>query len=58
MAKRRMSELRHDDFVPGTPAERLALVWDLTREILSLSRQYDIERRLQRHVTHLIRREG
>ena len=54
----RMSDLRNDDFVPGTPAARINLVWLLTREIASLSKKHDAERRLQRHVTRLIRREG
>ena len=55
---RRMADLAHDGFVPGTPAERISLVWPLTCEVLSLSKQYDVERRLQRDVTRIIRREG
>jgi len=47
-----------DDFVPGTPEDRIKLVWILTREITSLSKKYDVERRLQRHVTRLVRRKG
>ena len=54
----RMSDRRNDDFVPGTPAERLSLVWPLTRDLASLSKKYDAERRLQRHVTRLVRRKG
>jgi len=57
-AKHQVSDLRNDDFVPGTPEERIALVWVLTREIASLSKKHDVERRLQRHVTRLVRREG
>ena len=53
-----MSEQRYDDFVPGTPEERIELVWILTKEIASLSGKYDAERRLQRHSTRLIRRKG
>ena len=56
--KYRMADPRNDDFVPGTPAERIALVWILTREIASLNKKYDVERRLHRHVTRLVRREG
>ena len=55
-ATSRMSDRRKDDFVPGTPADRLSLVWPLTREIASLSKKLDAERRLQRHVTRLVRR--
>lgn len=54
----RLAERRADDFVPGSPAERIALVWPLTREIVSLSTRYDAEQRLQRHVAVLVRREG
>jgi len=57
-AKYRMAEKRNDDFVPGTPAERIALVWSLTLEATSLSKRYDAKRRLQRHVTSIARREG
>jgi hypothetical protein len=57
-AKFHLSDSRNDDFVPGDPVERINLVWILTREIASLSNRYDVERRLQRHVTRLIRREG
>lgn len=54
----KMADRRNDDFVPGTPIDRINLVWTLTQEIASLSGKYDVERRLQRHVTHLVRREG
>ena len=54
----RMSDDRREDIVPGTPAERIGMVWVLTREITSLSKRYDAERRLQRNVTMLGRREG
>ena len=57
-AKYRITDNRNDDYVPGTPEERIKLVWPLTREITSLSANHDAERRLQRHVTRLIRREG
>jgi hypothetical protein len=54
----RMSDHRNDDLVPGTPADRISLVWPLTREIFSLSKKHDVEQRLQRHVTRLVQREG
>jgi hypothetical protein len=54
----RMSDRLNDDFVPGTPAERISLVWPMTREIASLSEKHDVERRLQRHIARLVRREG
>jgi hypothetical protein len=54
----RMSDRRNEDFVPGTPVDRIGLVWPLTKEIASLSKKHDVERRLQRHVTRFVRREG
>ncbi len=54
----RNQECKNDDFVPGSPAERIGLVWPLTREAVSLSERYDAERRLQRDVTRIVRREG
>ena len=54
----RMLDRRNNDYVPGSPAYRLSLVWPLTHEVVYLSKRYDAERRLQRHVTSLGRREG
>lgn len=54
----RMTDRRNDDVVPGTLEERIGMVWPLTLEISSLSKKHNAERRLQRHVTSLIRREG
>jgi len=54
----RMSDHRTDDFVPGTSAYRIGLVWPLAREIASFSKKYDAERRLQRQITRFFRREG
>ena len=57
-AKHHMADLRQTDLVPGTPGSRIALVWPLTREVVSLSKRYDVERRLQRDVADLVRRKG
>ncbi len=54
----RMDEMNSEKAVPGTPAERISLVWPLTCEVASLSGLYDVEQRRQRHVTKIIRREG
>ena len=51
-----MADAGNDAYVSGTPEERLALVWSLTVEVVALSRHLDAERRLQRHITRLIRR--
>lgn len=45
-------------YMPGTDAERLSAVWDLTRDAWAFFRKEDAERRLQRHVAVLARREG
>jgi hypothetical protein len=58
VATYRMADYRNDDYVPGTPEERILCVWPLTREIVSLSKKHNAERRLQRHVTHIVRRES
>jgi hypothetical protein len=55
---RRMTDHWNDDYVPGTPEYRVSLVWPLTREVASLSVKHDAERRLQRHITCLIRKEN
>lgn len=57
-AKLDMSQCRGADVVPGTPAERIGLVWPLTLEVTSLSRRHDAERRLQRHVVTVVRRDA
>ena len=50
-----MSERKRDDFVPGTPSERVDLAWELTREACSLSGRYDADEPMRRDVTRLIR---
>jgi hypothetical protein len=47
-----------NSFVPGSAAERLAMVWPLTAEAFSLSGKYDVEQRLQRHIVRLVRRKS
>ncbi len=48
---------RNDDFVPGSLASRISMVWPLTREVASLNRYHDVEQRLQRDVAVLSRRK-
>jgi len=54
-----LSHATADDggYMPGTPAERLALVWELTREVWEFSQGTRAEQRLQRDVAVLIRGE-
>jgi hypothetical protein len=53
----RMTDDRNVDFVAGNAEDRILLVWPLTKEITSLSIKHDVERRLQRHITRLVRRK-
>jgi hypothetical protein len=53
-----MMNYQDDNSVSGTPEERILLFWLLTREMCSLNKKHDAERRLQKHLTHLIRRES
>jgi len=57
VTKKTLSDIASDAFVPGSAAYRLGLVWPLTKEVVSLSGRYDVEQRLQRHITRLIRRK-
>jgi hypothetical protein len=54
----RMTDARNEDYVAGSAEDRILLVWPLTKEIASLSIKFDVERRLQRHITRLVRRKG
>ena len=38
-----------------SPAESLGMIWDLTKEVYSLSGKYDVESRLQRDVIFITR---
>lgn len=52
-----MSEDLDDGYVEATPGERFVMVWEITRDLWSFGGNGDAERRLQRDVTTLIRRE-
>lgn len=54
----RICDVHNDEYVPGTFSSRIALVWPLTKEVTSLSKKHNAERRLQRDVTAVSRREG
>ena len=44
-------------YMPGTPEERFAAVWELTRQVWAFAEGKDVaEQRLQRDVAVLIRR--
>ena len=54
----RQSTPGNSSYVPGSMSERIALVWPLTREAVSLSKKYDAKQRLQRHIVRLIKQKG
>jgi hypothetical protein len=54
----RQSDPRNSGYVPGSMSERISLVWPLTCEAVSLGRKYDVEQRLQRHITQFIKQKG
>jgi hypothetical protein len=41
-----------------TNTEAVLFMWELTREVYSLSGNFDVESRLQRHVVFLTRKAG
>ena len=53
----KMGDINNDDFVPGSPSSRLGLIWPLTQEVTSLSKDHDAKRRLQRNLTVVNRRK-
>jgi hypothetical protein len=53
----RQSDSGNSAYVPGSMSERIAMVWPLTQEALSLSKKYDTEQPLQRHITRLFNRK-
>ena len=52
------SDRKNSGYVPGTKEERLSMVWPLTREAVSLSKKYDAEQPLQRHIVNIIRKKS
>jgi len=52
------SDYRNSGYVAGSANDRVALVWPLTCEAVSLSKKYDVEQRLQRHITRLIKQKS
>jgi hypothetical protein len=55
----RMMHLKDSDddgYVEGDPATRISLVWEITQDTWAFMKEGNAQRRLQRDVTHLIRR--
>lgn len=54
---RSVAEADDKGYMPGSPEDRILQVWELTREAWAFFRAGDAERRLQRDVAVLVRRE-
>jgi hypothetical protein len=52
------SDRRNSGYVPGTAQERIAMVWPLTCEAVSLGKKYDVEQPLQRHIVNIVRKKS
>ena len=52
------NEQLDDGYIEADRAELLAMVWDITKDAWVFVRGSDVERRLQRDVGNIIRREG
>ena len=47
---------KNNGYVSGTMEERISMVWPLTCEVVSLSKKYNVEQELQRHIVNIIRK--
>jgi len=52
------SESIIEEPVQISASESISLVWDLTKEVFSLTKKHDVESRLQRNVINIIRRKS
>jgi len=54
---KRMDE-EEDCYVDASPGERISIIWEITSENWSLKDRKNVERRLQRNITTLIKKQG
>ena len=54
----KQSDSDDSGYVNGSMSERIALVWPITCEAVSLSKKYDAEQRLQRHIIKFIKQKS
>lgn len=54
---KKMSE-DEDPYVDASPEERVSIIWEITSENWSLRDKQNVERRLQRNITALIKKQG
>lgn len=52
-----LKKMKNDDYgyVKSSPKERISAIWEITAELWSLIDKKNVERRLQRNITKLIR---
>lgn len=52
-----LKKMTGDDYgyVKASPKERIAAMWEITAELWSLINKKNVERRLQRNITKLVR---
>ena len=54
----KQSDSDNSGYVNGSMSERIALVWPITCEAVSLSKKYNVEQRLQRHIIKFIKQKS
>jgi len=47
---------KEDNYMNASFAKRVSFIWELTQEIWSLKDKKNAQRRLQRHITTLVKR--
>jgi len=56
--RQKLADRENSGFVPGTMEERISMVWPLTCEAVSLSKKYNVEQPLQRHIINIVRKKS
>jgi len=54
----KQNDSRNTGYVFGTKEERISMVWPLTCEVVSLSKNYNVEQPLQRHIVNIVRKKS
>lgn len=52
------TDKNQDNYMDASYARRLSFIWELTQEVWSLKDKKSAQRRLQRHITALIKRKS
>ena len=52
------SKINDDSYVEASPAQRILMVWEITKDTWAFMGNKDVERRLQRHIAKFIRRKS